>query len=145
MSEEELYEAIVKFAASEFGTISDERIEGIRYCESDPKYDQDIYDVNVGDTFPITGEPVEAILHNKSTIFILSVRQHVVLQRVFQFSLETTRCEKYSTSIELFTNIPCVRRRYALSADWVTLSVVSPSLSSHRLDTLGRDLRASAD
>lgn len=66
MTHEELYEAIVKFAEQSFGPISDKRIEGIQFREPDPKYSQDVIDVNVGDTFPITCEPVEAILYDES-------------------------------------------------------------------------------
>lgn len=66
MRDEELYESIVKFAEQSFGEISDERIEGIRYREPDPKYDKESYDVNVGDVFPITGETIEAILYDES-------------------------------------------------------------------------------
>lgn len=66
MTDEELYEAIVKFAEQSFGPLSDARIEGIRYHERDPKYEQDVIDVDVGDVFPITGEPVEAILYDES-------------------------------------------------------------------------------
>ncbi|WP_207588515.1 hypothetical protein [Halomontanus rarus] len=67
MTNEELYEAIVKFAEDQsFGPISPDRIEGIRYREDDPKYKQDVIDVDVGDVFPITGEPVEAILYDRS-------------------------------------------------------------------------------
>jgi hypothetical protein len=66
MTDEELYEAIVKFAEQSFGDISEERIEGIKFREKDPKYEQDIIDVDVGDVFPITGEPVEAILYDES-------------------------------------------------------------------------------
>jgi hypothetical protein len=65
-TDEELYEAIVKFAEQSFGEISEERIEGIRFRERDPKYEQDIIDVDVGDVFPISGEPVEAILFDES-------------------------------------------------------------------------------
>jgi len=66
MTDEELYEAIINFAEQSFGTISDERIEGIRFREQDPKYEQDVIDVDVGDIFPITGEPIEAILYDES-------------------------------------------------------------------------------
>lgn len=66
-TDEELYQSIVKFAESQsFGPISDDRIEGIRYRESDPKYDHDVIDVDVGDVFPITSEQIEAILYDKS-------------------------------------------------------------------------------
>ena len=65
MSDEELYETIVNFAEESFGAISDERIQGIRFREQDPKY-EGTYDVNIGDVFPITGEPVEAILYDES-------------------------------------------------------------------------------
>lgn len=66
MTDEELYEAIVKFTEESFGEISDERIEGIQFREKDPKYEQEIIDVDVGEVFPITGEPIETILYDES-------------------------------------------------------------------------------
>lgn len=45
--------------------------EGIQFREKDLKYEQDVIDVNVGDVFSITGEPVEAILYGESREFYL--------------------------------------------------------------------------
>lgn len=66
MTDEELYEAIIKFTKRSFDDLSDERIEGIQFREKNPKYEQDIIDVDVGEVFPITGEPIEAILYDES-------------------------------------------------------------------------------
>lgn len=65
-TDEELYESIVKFAEQSHGArVSDERIQGIHYREPDPKYKKDMYDIEVGDIHPITGERIEAILFDE--------------------------------------------------------------------------------
>ena len=66
MSDEELYDNIVEFAERSFGEIADDRIQGIRFREQNPKYEKDVFDVDVGDVFPITGELIEAILYDES-------------------------------------------------------------------------------
>ena len=63
MTDEELYESIVKFYEDQNGNVSDRRIEGIRFYDDHPSQDREI-DVNVGETFPLNGETVEAILHD---------------------------------------------------------------------------------
>ena len=63
MDEDELYEAIVKFYEDQNGHVRDEKIEGIRFYDDHPSQDREI-DVDVGDTFPLNGEVVQAILHD---------------------------------------------------------------------------------
>ena len=62
-TDEELYEAIVQFAEESQGAkVSDDRIQGIRYREPDPKYEKDMYEIEVGEHHPINNEMIEAIL-----------------------------------------------------------------------------------
>lgn len=63
MSEEEMYEAITQFYESQGGYLSDDRIEGIRFYDDHPSQQREI-NVDVGDTFPLNGETIQAILHD---------------------------------------------------------------------------------
>lgn len=63
MDDEEVYEGIVNFAEDNFESIADERIEGIRFAEHSDEFPADELDLDVGELVPMTGERIEAILH----------------------------------------------------------------------------------
>lgn len=63
MPDEEVYEGIVKFAEDNFESIADERIERIRFRENSPEVPPDELNLSVGELVPMTGERIEAILH----------------------------------------------------------------------------------
>lgn len=61
--DEELYDAIVMFYEDQNGHVEDERIEGIKFYDDHPSQEREI-DVDVGETFPLNGETVQAIIHD---------------------------------------------------------------------------------
>ena len=61
-TDEELYDSIVS-SYEDPDYIDDMRIEGIRFYDDHPTQDREI-DVDVGETYPLNNEQVEAILHD---------------------------------------------------------------------------------
>ena len=91
-TDEEFYDGIVQHYENEGGYVDDMRIEGIRYYDDHPSQDREI-NINVGDTFPLNNERVEAILHddNRGLYLICTQSRGVASGMPFLIGSDETR------------------------------------------------------